>query len=222
MNDTYRIFKVRKISFCVTLTLMIVLSSFFNSGCTRQEQPDNDWLNNAVLTFGISDSIDNQHFVVNLDMNGKAEVNYNNGENKRNFTYTLSKGQVDTLKMMIQEYNNNYMSSVHKYERGFPQNNPKIYTDHFYEDFRVMKITSEIITIDTPIESILCPTIMYMHLGNRMCYVVGDVFFYGESEGKFELYRKLNRFMFKILQDVLREHGVESKYADLQWPQKSA
>lgn len=203
-----------------SLNVALVLAAILVLSCTSPSVPAAGWPDNETLSFGISDSIDNVRVVLNLGMDGKMELTYAEGQNKIVIEDTLSKGQADTLRALVEAYNNEYMQSVHKYEREDLQNNPRIYTQHWNECLDAMEYPN--VTADASdfakegfyLSGTLRPVIMYMHIGNRMCYIYGDVRNYYEREGKYGKYNNLNRFVFTLLGDKLREHGTSSKYAE--------
>lgn len=202
----------------VTSGLALVLAAILALSCKSHSVLEGNWPNSETLSFGITDTIDDVHIVLNLGMDGSLELTCASGDNKVAIDDRLSKEQADTLKALVMKHNVVYMESVHKYEREDLQNNPKLYTNHRGECLDAIDVTlehSDLSSKDFCLVGALRPVIMYMHIGNRMCYIYGDVRRYYDREGRYGEYNELNRFVFNLLCDKLRENGISNKYTEM-------
>lgn len=132
----------------------------------------------------------------------------------------LTISQADVLNSLIDEYNSRYYRTFPSCDVAQIPNGKRLFTNHEYEVLSILdikRIKDVFMSVGKEQRSPVAPVIMHMNFGNRMCYVVKEEVFFNNKD-IMAPYIELNKFVFGLLCDKLKERDISNRYTKMEWP----
>lgn len=193
------------------VSLCYLALSQFSTSCRNGNEPLDKQIHILEpLTFSISNDAENQRYVLKINKKGNVDIVCTQLHHNDTIHSTLTIKQSECLNAVIYEYFRKYYRMFLVSDLYNIPNGKTGFTNHRYEYFSVN---------DFNVMSNKVPAIIYMNFGNRMCYVVKEDEFFNNKSGMAP-YLDLNKFVFNLLCDKLRENGISNKYTEMKWPTK--